>query len=134
MSYLFINELISLTNKSVCREYLEHVWKRKFDWNEEKTKGWLVENKDVLKELENKWKEERDFRMSFINRYNYEETAPKQIKPYEGEQTQSRTRYLESAVVSNKGEKYIIQKQGEEWDGGSRGKVKTKGKRGKGFI
>jgi hypothetical protein len=37
-------------------------------------------------------------------------------------------------VVSCRGEKYIVEKVGEEWDGGSRGKVYTKGKRGKGFV
>lgn len=131
---MFVNELITLTNKTVCREYLEYIWKRKFDWDEDKAKKWLVENKDFLKEMENKWKEERYFRMNIINRYNYDETVPKHIKPYESEGTQSKTRYLENTIVSNKGEKYIVQKQGEEWDGGSRGKVKTKGKRGKGFI
>jgi hypothetical protein len=36
-------------------------------------------------------------------------------------------------AVSQKGEKFIVQTVGEEWDGGSRGKVFTKGKRGKGF-
>lgn len=43
-------------------------------------------------------------------------------------------RYLDGRVVSQKGEKFIIEKIGEEWDGGSRGKVYTKGKRGKGFA
>jgi hypothetical protein len=43
-------------------------------------------------------------------------------------------RYLDGRVVSTKGEKFIIEKTAEEWDGGSRGKVYTKGKRGKGFT
>ncbi|EFJ50928.1 hypothetical protein VOLCADRAFT_88352 [Volvox carteri f. nagariensis] len=45
-----------------------------------------------------------------------------------------KVRYLDGRVVSTKGEKFIIEKTSEEWDGGSRGKVYTKGKRGKGFI
>lgn len=46
----------------------------------------------------------------------------------------SQVRYRDGKVVSCKGEKYIVEKVGEEWDGGSRGKVYTKGKRGKGFM
>jgi hypothetical protein len=34
-----------------------------------------------------------------------------------------KVRYLDGRVVSTKGEKVIIEKIGEEWDGGSRGKV-----------
>jgi hypothetical protein len=41
-------------------------------------------------------------------------------------------RYRDGVVVSSKGEKYIIEKP-PEWDGGSRGKVKSKGKRGVGW-
>jgi hypothetical protein len=42
-------------------------------------------------------------------------------------------RYRDGQVVSCKGDKYIIEKVGEEWDGGSKGKVYTKGKRGVGY-
>jgi hypothetical protein len=37
-------------------------------------------------------------------------------------------------VVSSSGEKYIVQKLAPDFDGGSRGRVFTKGKRGKGFV
>jgi hypothetical protein len=50
---------------------------------------------------------------------------------------QSRTmqvRYHNNAVVSRRGEKYVTQSLREEWNGGSTGKVYTKGKRGKGFV
>ena len=46
----------------------------------------------------------------------------------------SGTRYLDGQVVATKGEKAIVVNQREEWDGGSTGKVITKGKRGKGFV
>lgn len=49
-------------------------------------------------------------------------------------ESKCKARYREGAVVTSRGEKYIIEKQGEEWDGGSRGKVVSKGKRGKGFY
>ncbi|PRW33324.1 DNA ligase 4 [Chlorella sorokiniana] len=46
---------------------------------------------------------------------------------------ESKARYRDGALVSTRGEKYVFEK-GPEWDGGSRGKVYTKGKRGKGFV
>ncbi len=46
---------------------------------------------------------------------------------------QGRYRFLEGQVVSTKGEKMAVVDQKEEWDGGSRGKVITKGKRGVGY-
>jgi len=42
-------------------------------------------------------------------------------------------RYLAGEVVSYKGEKAVARQVKEEWDGGSRGRIKTKGKRGPGF-
>ncbi|OQR99752.1 hypothetical protein ACHHYP_20186 [Achlya hypogyna] len=52
------------------------------------------------------------------------------IKP---EPKQGLVRYLESKVVTTNGQKYVEEKQ-EVYDGGSRGRVKTKGKRGKGWA
>lgn len=43
-------------------------------------------------------------------------------------------RYREGRPVTTKGEKYVVERIGEEWDGGSKGKVYTKGKRGKGVV
>ena len=43
-------------------------------------------------------------------------------------------RYLDGQVVAMKGEKTIVVGEKEEWDGGSRGRVKTKGKRGPGWV
>jgi len=43
-------------------------------------------------------------------------------------------RYLDGQVVANKGEKYVVVDATEDWDGGSRGRVKTKGKRGPGYA
>lgn len=134
MSYLFVNQLMELTQKKVCRGYLEHVWKHKFDWDEEKTKAWLADNIDQLSEHERIWKDGRSERMNIIKRYLYNDTTSAEIKPYDSADSTSGVRYIEGKVVTTKGEKYILQKEGQEWDGGSRGKVKTKGKRGKGFI
>lgn len=53
--------------------------------------------------------------------------------PKKAQQQASKLRYRDGKVVTTKGEKVIVEKVGEDWDGGSRGKVYTKGKRGKGF-
>ncbi len=45
-----------------------------------------------------------------------------------------RVRYRDGVPVTTKGDKYITESLKEQWDGGSRGKVKTKGKRGVGFA
>lgn len=43
-------------------------------------------------------------------------------------------RYRDGRPVSTRGEKYVVEQIGNDWDGGSKGKVMTKGKRGKGFV
>lgn len=43
-------------------------------------------------------------------------------------------RFRDGVAVTSKGEKYITIKEGEEWDGGSRGRVVLKGKRGAGGV
>ena len=45
-----------------------------------------------------------------------------------------RVRYRYGVPVTTNGAKYITESLKEEWDGGSRGRVKTKGKRGAGFA
>mmetsp|Transcript_22022 Transcript_22022/g.35378 ORF Transcript_22022/g.35378 Transcript_22022/m.35378 type:complete len:236 (+) Transcript_22022:137-844(+) len=48
--------------------------------------------------------------------------------------TGSGIRYLDGQIVSRKGGRYMIIDDTKEWDGGSRGRVKTKGKRGTGWA
>jgi hypothetical protein len=43
-------------------------------------------------------------------------------------------RYRDDMKVSSKGERFVVEAVGKEWDGGSKGRVYTKGKRGKGFV
>lgn len=43
-------------------------------------------------------------------------------------------RYRDGFAVASKGEKHIEVPCKEDWNGGSSGKVLTKGKRGKGFV
>ena len=56
------------------------------------------------------------------------------VMPYTAGDGVRKERYLDGRLVSTRGEKFITQTVGEEWDGGSTGKVITKGKRGKGFV
>lgn len=58
--------------------------------------------------------------------------------PVPAPQPDSRVRYHNNQPVTlpkgNASRKYIVENLTPEWDGGSRGKVKTKGKRGPGFV
>jgi hypothetical protein len=47
---------------------------------------------------------------------------------------ESKLRYRDGKIVATNGAKFIMENVKEEWDGGSRGKIKTKGKRGKGWV
>mgnify|MGYP000088145909 CR=1 FL=1 len=60
---------------------------------------------------------------------------PKPSKPKkEKTDDNSKIRYIDGQVVSRTGQKTIVFDDTLEWDGGSRGKVKSKGKRGKGYY
>ncbi len=51
-----------------------------------------------------------------------------------GKERESGVRFRDGVVATSKGERYIVENLKEEWNGGSQGKVYTKGKRGKGFV
>jgi hypothetical protein len=46
----------------------------------------------------------------------------------------SKVRFHNGEVATRNGDKYVVEKLTPEWDGGSRGRVKTKGKRGPGYA
>ena len=49
--------------------------------------------------------------------------------------TGGKVRFRDGERVAYRGEKYIVEKNpADDYDGGSRGKVKTKGKRGPGWV
>lgn len=133
-----ITTLHNITNGIVSQEYIKYMYKNKYDMKIEETANWIVESisNDTLKEQEKEWKEERRKRLEFAERVGVE--TPKLsktsiiYKPNEEDQPK-KIRYHDNNIVTTKGEKYVLEKK-EEWDGGSRGKVKTKGKRGKGFV
>jgi len=50
------------------------------------------------------------------------------------EMAKSKVRFHNGEVATRNGDKYVVEKLTPEWDGGSRGRVKTKGKRGPGYA
>lgn len=119
----------------VRQDYVEYVWKRMCDRDEDQAREWLTANKDGLKEMEAQWREKKKEREALVNMYCFEENGKdKPVVLPNQQEPETKVRYLNGQVVSTKGEKFIVEKTDKEWDGGSRGKVYTKGKRGKGFV
>lgn len=59
---------------------------------------------------------------------------PQQVQAWSSKEGgNTKARFRDGCLVSTKGDKYVFEKA-QDWDGGSRGKVYTKGKRGKGFA
>lgn len=59
--------------------------------------------------------------------------APKRVMDRKERSRAPQVRYRDGQPVTSRGEKFVIETVGDEWDGGSRGKVYTKGKRGPGY-
>ena len=92
-------------------------------------------------------REARASRRAVLSRYSQQrdyaaDGAAAQLQPprlpYAGTRKQAlrgaqKERYRGDEVVSWKGEKHVVEAS-EDWDGGSRGRVKTKGKRGAGGV
>lgn len=135
MSTFILEQLSCLVNRIVQKDYLEHVWKRMHDRDVEKASNWLLDHMDELPTLEKEWKQEKMERLGMLERFTALDThtITRHI-PMTEDAAPAKIRYLNGEVVSSKGEKFIVQSKKEEWDGGSRGKVKTKGKRGKGYV
>lgn len=82
---------------------------------------------------------EESARARVLTRFDEQEcdsvkARPKTAKPVRATGEESKLRFLDSKVVSTKGGKFIEIKDKDDWDGGSRGRVKTKGKRGPGYA
>jgi len=67
-----------------------------------------------------------------------EKSAKKTLRRMKRQQQADRAanqlRYLDGKVVSRKGERFTVIDETVEWNGGSKGRVITKGKRGPGFV
>ena len=60
--------------------------------------------------------------------------GPPRLPYSEKRKGERQLRYLDGQVVAQKGERHVtVASSREEWDGGSRGRVKSKGKRGPGY-
>lgn len=138
-SSLVVEQLRTLVDFVISSEYTDYVWKRMHDRDTQQASNWLLDHQTQLRTLEEAWRTERKEHRTLASRH--EDASPPLSaappKPYQPlEITTSKIRYLDDQVISTKGERYVLQDKNKkpEWDGGSRGKVKTKGKRGKGFV
>ena len=128
-----IQQLRDLVSNAVQADYIEHVWKRMHDWDVEKASNWLLDNLDELPRLQQEWRDHKKQVVALEESSVQNRKTPSIIQLGTSEPS-PKVRYLNGEIVANKGEKYVLIQTKEEWDGGSRGKVKTKGKRGKGFV
>lgn len=114
--------------------------------------------KAAAKERQLQIKKENEVRMRMVDRYGDQIVRPigdpskkGKIKPRKPKVEQQslvcihtdtiqvslnvllQVRFYDNKIVSRRGEKHVPEPTKEEWDGGSRGRVKSKGKRGKGW-
>ena len=119
-------------------DYLRYVWKKECDMDENVAANMISDmiEKEILKEKESEWRKEKRERIEFVNRIGTRtDPKPDSIVDWNiPKDDEKKVRFLNGEIVTTKGEKYVITEKSKEWDGGSRGRVKTKGKRGKGFV
>lgn len=107
---------------------------------EEKQSIWEMEQKQQLQIADAE--EHMEIKKKIVGKYYLEAVSLDNGKKTDSnkpfliikDDQQKKSRFRDGVVVSTKGQKYVVEKESEEWDGGSKGKVYTKGKRGKGFI
>ncbi|GLC45059.1 hypothetical protein PLESTB_001464200 [Pleodorina starrii] len=159
-----LGELEALCLGAVSEDFLLYALERKFQGNAEALASWLLDSeRPELQSAKAEWEAQRQRELQeeeaarllkernkqhILQKFDLRPVAepkdPKKaaksgpsLEVWTDKQQQAqkpKVRYLDGRVVSTKGEKFIVEKTGEEWDGGSRGKVYTKGKRGKGFM
>ncbi|GFR43590.1 hypothetical protein Agub_g4687 [Astrephomene gubernaculifera] len=158
-----VQELAALCSGAASEEFLQYTLERKFGGSAEAVAAWLLDSEPgELEAAQEEWQElrERELReqeearllkernkQQILQKFDLRPVPESKDPKKQGkggpaldvwndkqQPQQPKVRYLDGRVVSTKGEKFIIEKDGEDWDGGSRGKVYTKGKRGKGFV
>ncbi|KAI8477338.1 MAG: hypothetical protein J3K34DRAFT_476634 [Monoraphidium minutum] len=152
--------LREMCSSAVSDVFLAHALVRRHGGDAEAAACWLVELEDLATE-ERAWRdgleegrreaargerERKQSKAAILARFDLQAvSAPvegrQKERPVEAwaagkkqQQPAGKVRYRDGMVVSSSGEKYIVQKTTPDFDGGSRGKVYTKGKRGKGFV
>ncbi|KAF5830366.1 hypothetical protein DUNSADRAFT_14679 [Dunaliella salina] len=114
--------------------------------------GWLERRRQAEEEAHQAYMLAQQDRQKILEKYELEalKTVPAgykkpgkqkddlllpQTHDKEPQSTVGNVRYINGVpVFCKKGEKFITETIKEDWDGGSKGKVYTKGKRGKGFV
>ncbi|WIA29436.1 hypothetical protein OEZ86_011938 [Tetradesmus obliquus] len=152
-----LSPLLDLCPASISQDFLACMLQSSFRGDVQAAADWLLECPDLLAQQES-WQQQqeeqqqrrqqeqealRKTKKQIVERFDLQvvHSMPAKPKhgvdllpaPKKGDQQQGKVRYRDGQVVSCKGDKYIIEKVGEEWDGGSKGKVYTKGKRGVGY-
>lgn len=149
--------LASVDAPAPCLPYLVHVLRDRFQGSAERAAPWcLDQGVEQLGRLDLAWRrgvveahraeaiERRAAaaaKKQVVDRFLFSEikqgAAPAVpsgpvLRPLE--ESNSKVRFHDGKVVSTKGEKYVVEKLTEDWDGGSRGRIKSKRKGGKGFY
>eukprot|EP00878_Enallax_costatus_P042751 GHUV01050212.1.p1 GENE.GHUV01050212.1~~GHUV01050212.1.p1 ORF type:complete len:229 (+),score=90.61 GHUV01050212.1:528-1214(+) len=152
-----VSGLLEVCPQGISSEFLTHLLQQQFRGNLQAAADYLFECDD-LQQQQQSWlggmqqqeqqrheaeQEMKQSKKQIVERFDLQAVPQLGKKqkvgadllpaPKKGEQPQ-KVRYRDGRIVSSKGEKHIVESLKEEWDGGSKGKVYTKGKRGKGFI
>jgi len=115
---------------NVCRGNMDEAAERLLE-DPEAAEAMFANRQSALKQQADA---ERKARQRVVARFDLRPDGAAQASSRKHEDKQSGVRYLDGKVVATKGERFIVQDTRPEWDGGSRGRVKTKGKRGPGFV
>eukprot|EP00894_Picocystis_sp_ML_P000381 jgi/Pico_ML_1/50898/g2018.t1 len=122
---------------------VEHVVRHVCGGDRDRAAEWILETPNsaqTASTLRRRHEEEqRAMRQEIVSRYAHmPDTCGPKGPPaplrIDADVQDARVRWRDGVVVSMRGEKVIYEKAKEDWDGGSRGRVKLKGKRGKGWA
>lgn len=126
---------------NICHDRLEDAahWLMDQDNLEVCEADWHARQEQLQRDAEEAARQEKINRKKLLEKYHLQAVPisaqthiPTQSR--QGTKSKNQVRYREGVAVTAKGEKYVLEKVGQDWDGGSTGKVVTKGKRGKGFV
>ncbi|KAK9808831.1 hypothetical protein WJX72_004560 [[Myrmecia] bisecta] len=153
-----LDTLQELCPESILRPFLSHVLRERSDCDVQKAAQWLVECEDVEQRQE-QWlaaqrrvqeekeatsRAEQASRKHLLAKYMLQSyssaagpkksAAPLTAWSSDNANQQHKARYRDGKLVTTRGDKFVIEDLSTSWDGGSKGKVVTKGKRGKGYV
>lgn len=132
--YLDRQKLLFLIHKH-GKKQLEQILIIKESENENWFDENMIEYQRFCKQQEQNQRKEKEVKKSLYEKYYSSIIDPtKTYRPLVIQSKEKQTRYHNNKVVTNKGEKFVFENTTSEYDGGSRGRVKTKGKRGQGWV